>query len=116
MALAIASFINLPGIPKIDLSNTDKIFHFLAYSLLSWLWFYVFYFKFKWTKNKSLITTTIISVLFGIIIEVLQSIITNTRVADNNDILANTLGVLLTIIIIILLKKQKLNNINRLLF
>ena len=78
----------------------------MAYSALTWFWFQVFYSKFKWSFNKGLLVSAIVSVIFGILIEAMQSMFTNTRVADNNDILANTLGVSLTIIILLLLKKS----------
>ncbi|WP_055443761.1 VanZ family protein [Lacinutrix himadriensis] len=105
-ALTVLSLINVSGLPEINYSNTDKIFHFIAYSALAWFWFQVFYNKFKWSYNKGLLVSAIVSVIFGILIEAMQSMLTNTRVADNNDILANTLGVSLTIIILLLLKKS----------
>ncbi|QRM89086.1 teicoplanin resistance protein VanZ [Lacinutrix sp. WUR7] len=106
IALTIVSLINVSGLPEINYSNTDKIFHFIAYSALTWFWFQVFYSKFKWSFNKGLLVSAIVSVIFGILIEVMQSMFTNTRVADNNDILANTLGVSLTIILLLLFKKS----------
>ena len=105
--LAIASLIHVSGIPDINYSNSDKIFHFIAYSALAWFWFQTFRNPFKWSYNKSLLVSAIVSVVFGILIEALQGILTNTRVADNNDIFANTLGVCLTVIILLLLKKRE---------
>ena len=109
--LTIVSFIHISGLPNIDYSNSDKIFHFIAYSALSWFWFQVFYNKFKWPYSKSLLVSAIVSVIFGIIVEILQGVLTDTRVAENNDILANTLGVSLTIIILMLLKKSEVKKI-----
>ena len=105
--LAIVSFIHLSGLPEINYSNTDKIFHFIAYSALMWLWFHVFYLKFSFTRTRAIVISAIISVIFGIIIEILQGVITNTRVTDNNDILANTLGVCFTILILLILKRTE---------
>ena len=107
IVLAIVSFIHLSNLPEINYSNTDKIFHFVAYTGLSWLWFHALFFKLKCNFLQALIISAIISVIFGIIIEVLQGVMTNTRVADNNDILANTLGVCLTILWLLLVKKRE---------
>ena len=105
--LAIVSFIHVSGIPNINYSNSDKIFHFIAYSALAWFWFQTFYNTFKWTINNALLVSTIVSIAFGIIIEILQGVLTETRVAENNDILANTFGVCLTIAILMLFKKSQ---------
>jgi len=103
--LTIVSLISVTGLPDLDYSNSDKIFHFIAYSGLTLFWFLTFSNNLKWTFNKALLFSAIISVIFGIIIEILQGVLTETRVADNNDILANTLGVSLTIVILLLFKK-----------
>jgi len=103
--LTVLSLIHISGIQEIDYSHTDKIFHFIAYSVLTWFWFKALYHKFSYTFNKALAIAAILSIIFGIIIELLQSMITSTRVAESNDILANTLGVGLTITILLLLKK-----------
>ena len=105
--LAIASFIHMSGLPEINYSNTDKIFHFIAYSALMWLWFQVFYLRFSFSVNKALIISAIIAIVFGIIIEILQGVITNTRVTDNNDILANSLGVCFTTLVLLFLKRTE---------
>jgi len=103
--LAVVSLISISGIQEFNYSHTDKIFHFIAYSALAWFWFKALYYKFNYAFNKSLVITAIVSIIFGIIIEVLQGMITSTRVAESNDILANTLGVGLTIAILFLFKK-----------
>jgi VanZ family protein len=104
--LLVLSLIHISGIQEINYSNTDKIFHFLAYSALAWFWFRALYHKFNYSFNKSIVITAVVSILFGIVIEILQAKITSTRVAESNDVLANTLGVGLTITILFLSKKS----------
>ena len=104
--LLVLSLIHISGIQEINYSNTDKIFHFLAYSALAWFWFRTLYHKFNYAFYISIVITAVVSILFGIVIEILQATITSTRVAESNDILANTLGVGLTIIILFLTKKS----------
>ena len=105
--LAVLSLIHISGIQEVNYSHIDKVFHFIAYSGLSWLWFKALYYKFNYTFNKSLVITAIVSIIFGIIIEVLQGMITSTRVAESNDILANICGVSLTIAILFLFKNEE---------
>jgi len=87
--------INEAGIPF-----GDKIFHVLSNAVLSFLWYNALHNKFKLSKSKSLIYAIIISIVFGIIIEVLQGALTAYRSADINDVSANGIGVMLTAVVI----------------
>lgn len=49
------------------------------------------------------------SILYGMLIEVLQETLTTTRHADIMDVLANFCGAALALIILIVMKKQKSN-------
>lgn len=49
------------------------------------------------------------SILYGMLIEVLQETLTTTRHADIMDVLANFCGAALALIILIVIKKQKSN-------
>ncbi|MDO5972437.1 VanZ family protein [Flavivirga aquimarina] len=92
LALITVSLIKLSDIPDIGVSFGDKIFHFLAYFVLTVLWFYTFSYTFKFKKKKAIVFAVVLSVLFGIIIEVLQDSITIYRALDVYDVVANTLG------------------------
>ena len=72
------------------------------YGILAFLWIITFTHKFKLKRIYAIVWAGIIAVVFGIIIEVLQGTVTNTRVTDQNDIIANTLGVILVILIIVI--------------
>ncbi|HLV14339.1 MAG TPA: VanZ family protein [Xanthomarina sp.] len=102
LALVVVSLVklDLSSVKDVVPSFSDKIFHFLAYALFTWLWFNTFYFKFNFGKIKGIFTTIVISITFGIIIEVMQWLVTSSRSFDLLDILANTLGVLLAAILI----------------
>jgi VanZ family protein len=92
--------LDLDSVEDIVPSFSDKIFHFLAYTLFTWLWFNTFYYKFNYSKSKGILRSIIISVTFGIIIEVLQQLVTTSRSFDLLDVLANFLGVLFATILI----------------
>jgi hypothetical protein len=92
--------LDLDDVEEIIPSYSDKIFHLLAYLLFAWLWFNTFFYRYKYNKNQSIIRSIIVSSLFGIIIEVLQLVITTSRNFDVLDIVANIFGVLIAAILI----------------
>lgn len=95
LALLTVSLATLNNVPDIGISFGDKIFHFLAYFVLTLLWFYTFLYTFKLKNKRAIFFAVILSVLFGIIIEVLQGSITVSRSLDVYDAVANSLGALL---------------------
>ena len=87
-----------------SISVSDKTHHFIAYFLLTLSWLYAFFKKEKFQENvKYLILGCFI---FGIIIEILQGVITSYRTASYLDIIANTLGVLLATVIFHVFEKK----------
>ena len=100
MVLTFVSLMKLTNVPNIGVSFGDKIFHFLAYFVLAFLWFEAFIYNFSFNKRKAIVYASIFSVLFGIVIEVLQYLLTTYRSLDIYDVFANTSGVLLAVVII----------------
>lgn len=108
IALAVVSLINLSGkLPDMEIEYGDKIFHFLAYALLCFLWYAVFYFKQNKPQQKAVLSAILLSVIYGIIIEVLQGTITSHRSLDVYDALANSLGAMLTGGVLLLKKVRR---------
>jgi len=100
------SFFIIPGsddFPPI-IAHVDKIGHFILYGFqavsLS------MHFRKYFFKNPNTIVFTI-CFLIGLIIEYLQPVLTNNRVFDFLDILANLTGVLISLIILKLLIKKR---------
>lgn len=87
------SFIKLPHV-EAHVANSDKWGHSFAYFTLSLCWLLTFY---NYPKKKFLIVACCF--IYGIIIEVLQSILTNHRTGDFEDGIANTIGILLGLVI-----------------
>ena len=102
MALIAVCLYPFNKLPDIGVSFADKIFHSFTYVILVFLWFKTFVLHFKIVKIKSIIYASIISIIFGIIIEVLQEVLTETRRGDVYDVLANSIGVLFTASILLL--------------
>jgi VanZ family protein len=86
---------------QIKVTHIDKVYHCIAYFTLTISWLLAYY---KKPKKKYLIV--ICCIIFGIIIELLQSKLTNYRTGDYLDVLANSLGVLLALMIFNLISKK----------
>jgi VanZ family protein len=88
------SLIDLADTPVKDFGMSDKIMHGGAYFGLGLLWmlFGVVSFR-KKGLFKRIVVISVISIAFGIFIEVLQETMTNYRQLDFYDVIANTVGV-----------------------
>lgn len=92
-------------IPKVSLFQVDKLVHFTMYFCLTLLYFKAF----TWNRKQKIFNYLIaglLAFLVGIIVEILQHFVTNTRFFDVFDIFANTLGIIFSVF---LLKKLSLN-------
>lgn len=103
--LTYLSLSNLKKVPKLGSGFDDKIYHFGAYALFTFLWFH--YFSRTSVKNKILYSAGI-AFIYGIIVEVLQGTFTTYRTEDIADVWANSFGVLFGVIFILIYRKLKL--------
>ena len=101
ITLAVLSLVSDNSLPDFGTNYDDKIYHLLAYALLTFLWFKVFI---NFNISKPILMASIISIVFGIIIEVLQGEFTVVRDPSFKDILANSVGV--TVVSLILLMRN----------
>ena len=99
LLITTLSLIQLGKISIGDFNPTDKMMHLGAYFILAFVWF--FYYLIKNEDNsiklKGFFNISIIIILFGMLIEVLQGAVTEYREPDWSDILANSIGVLLAL-------------------
>lgn len=87
--ILVLSLINLNRLPFETFNQSDKLEHFIAYFVLMLVWLTALHQQ-KIKLNK--LQLFVLLVLFGIIIEVLQSVLTDYRTLDVFDVLANTIG------------------------
>lgn len=96
--LCLVSAGELPRI-NIKVSGIDKLVHFTFHFVFVMLWF-------LYLKNKNikpvLLKIFLASFCFGILIEICQSLFSNTRQADVLDVLANASGAITAVIILFL--------------
>ena len=104
ISIAILSLVKIDPVAVPDFSSSDKFFHSIAYFFLMLSWLYAFYKKDSFLKNvRYLILGCII---YGIILEVLQGTTTNYRTASYLDMLANSLGVVLAVLVFHIFEKK----------
>lgn len=103
ISITIGSLVKSDFIVVKSISVSDKTYHLIAYFLLMLSWLNVFCKKETFQKNVKYVILGCI--IFGIIIEILQGIITSYRTASYLDIVANTIGVLLAVVIFHVFKK-----------
>ncbi len=101
ITIVFLSLLQLPS-SKINIINIDKAYHSIAYFALGITWLFAYY---KKPEKKYFIV--ICCIIFGIIIEVLQSRLTSYRTGDYVDAIANSCGVLLALFIFNLFVKKK---------
>lgn len=103
--LTLLSLISLNGVPKLGSSFDDKIYHCGAYLLMTLLWYNVLH---RTSTKFQILFSAIIAIGYGIIIEVFQQVFTTNRQEDIEDVLANCIGVLFAIILLLIYRKIKL--------
>lgn len=104
ISITIGSLVKSDFIVVKSISVSDKVYHLIAYFLLMLSWLYVFCKKETLQRNVKYIILGCI--IFGIIIEILQGVITSYRTASYLDIVANTIGVLLAVVIFHVFEKK----------
>ncbi|MHA7055995.1 VanZ family protein [Aquimarina sp. M1] len=95
----------------IKVEGSDKIGHLLAYFVFTVIWFLFFFYSEKQPRefSKSITKASVLSFLFGILMELLQGTVTDYRSPEWNDVLANTSGIVFAIIVVKVLKNKLVN-------
>jgi VanZ family protein len=97
IAIAVLSLAHLTELPELNTGFDDKIAHFILYAGLCLFWFMSLYVL---KTKSSLLIASLLSIVFGAVIEVLQGVVSIYRTADIFDLVANCLGVLIMALII----------------
>ncbi|MET2983789.1 VanZ family protein [Aureibaculum conchae] len=102
--IAFLSLVSLKGVAKINISNSDKIGHLVAYFILGLSWFHVFK-----KQRKKWLYITLLLIIYGMVLEGLQGTLTTYRTADLYDEFANASGVLIALLVSYLWLKKREN-------
>lgn len=99
--------IRISEMPALTIPYVDKFLHAFFYLVFSLLWFYALRFNSrKQNRTQLLIKVFLLSLLFGIAIELFQTFLTTYRSGDIIDVLANTSGTLLAFLLITTIDKN----------
>ncbi len=95
----LIGYLSLMKVPEYTsvIARLDKLEHVLAYFVLTGVWLFTLKDTNSVFKKKSLII--IACVFYGIILEALQMTLTSYRTGDYLDIIANSIGVFLALLI-----------------
>jgi VanZ family protein len=89
--ITLLSLVNVGSIGNtIKIPHKDKMVHFVFYFLFYLLWY--IYLKKDAKIKKMQKVLLVISIGYGILMEVLQALMPNHRTSDFNDMLANSFG------------------------
>lgn len=101
-------------IPVVQIENLDKWVHSFFHLVFTLVWF-LFFRKKMWAQSilRPLVLAVGFSFVFGILIELLQNYLSTTRNADYLDVVANIVGSLLGLLLILFL--EKVNILSRIL-
>ena len=105
--ITVASLVSSSAIPKVNLLWNDKIVHFLFYFFFVVFWSFALHKNFYLKKYSFIIV--VFAIVYGIIIEVLQSVLTKTREADLFDAFANSLGAIVGFVGFLIVKNKIFN-------
>ena len=102
IAVSLVPFPNLP-LPKFNLLQPDKLFHFIVYFVMFLGWKESKIFK----KDRLYFKCSLIVFSVGLFIEILQGTSFIERYFELADLLANSLGILFSYIIFVLYPLKK---------
>jgi VanZ family protein len=97
MYLSLANANTFNKVPTFNIPHLDKIVHFLMYfGLMSAI---IFENRTKFEKTSKLFLTGLIPLFYGILMEILQSTITDSRSGSFFDGIFNLTGILISILL-----------------
>ena len=105
VSILVLSISDISSLPKFQISFEDKLYHFIAYFVLNSIWLLALLQKNGDQLRKHLLISLSI-IAFGIIIEIVQESVTDYRVFDIFDILANSIAVGVSFFCFMLVKKS----------
>jgi len=104
--IAVLCLIKFGKLPSVGISGADKYVHFTFHFVFTVFWGYYIWLSQSKRTMKQIGTIVVVSLLYGILIEILQETCTTTRHADIRDVMANLAGALTASVFFIWQKKR----------
>ncbi|WP_188619912.1 VanZ family protein [Flavobacterium suaedae] len=106
--LCLVSMEKLGSVNNFKIPYKDKYGHFAFYFVFTLLWATYLKTKFRINPKKARVNALLAAVIYGTFIEVLQGLFTNgKRQSDFLDVVFNTLGGLVAVLVLWLLHRDK---------
>ena len=99
--IAFLCLVQLNNLPSVGISGIDKYVHFTFHFVFTLLWSIYFCLTQKKIELQFLIKVLLLSLVYGIVIELIQGTYTATRKADGFDVLANFFGAAVSVMVMI---------------
>ena len=96
---------NAESLPAVSVFKFDKIGHLTFHFGITFLWFLFWKSTYRNENKFAVMKAFLFSFFFGVVIEICQGVFTTTRNADINDVLANSIGALIAVIVLFIFKK-----------
>lgn len=97
--ITVFCLVQFKTVPLGSVSHLDKVVHAFFYFVLTFLvqlnWRVS---KQNWSYRTQAVVSVVGTILFGVLIEILQETCTATRHADVLDVIANSVGALLSVV------------------
>lgn len=93
-----------PPVPQHDLFGWDKLQHAAAYALLTFL-AGTFWSAFSGSSFRTWMLAAVSAVAYGGVVEVLQACYTTDRVAEAGDLLADAVGAVFVVVLVIIFRR-----------
>ena len=108
LLILFSCFMNTEPLPKIEITNFDKLVHFVMFLTVSGVIYFenTNYFKRKISWSKVVNFSFFFPVVYSGLIEIGQEYLTSTRSGDVWDFLFNVIGALAGLIICLLINKR----------
>lgn len=106
LSILFLSLIRLDNLPELEVREMDKFYHSFAYFVLTLSWVSYFEIRNKTLKTIFLSYIIVALIIFGIVIEILQRALTDYRLFDYQDMIANTIGIILGTLLFIAIRKK----------
>lgn len=97
--ITVLSLVPTSNLPKVHFEWSDKFAHVIIYLGLAFIWLLFLQLKFRPLSSKVTIIVITSCLFYGIVIEVLQQLLVSSRQADLYDVIANTVGILLGLLV-----------------
>ena len=105
--IAVLCLVKFSKLPSFGISGIDKYVHFTFHFVFTMLWGFYLWLKQNEIMLNKIVTIIVISLSYGILIEISQKMFTTTRHADIFDVLANFIGATFALALFVLIKKEK---------